>query len=240
MDTPLLNRLRKLSDDIIKIFDNHMERFDNEKHINEFEGWTDLFWQSGQIRKAHLKIIEPLPGKPKLWLIHINIFPGTSVHYPILGLDVVAGPNKISGSFFDFSPVSDQTHPIITTFGLATRDLVWKKERELPDWAKEIFSPYMVAAGNVREGEETEQFCEVALKLINYYLGQIEHENFWESDNHMDWHNKYCINQKQNQQLWNSLRAMNLDEDKIQQYVNDVLFEEIKLYPFEALLNSDP
>tara|TARA_Y100000389_G_scaffold72636_1_gene69376 strand:- start:1990 stop:2694 length:705 start_codon:yes stop_codon:yes gene_type:complete len=234
MDTPLLNTLRELSDKIINLFDSHLDRFDNERHINEFEGWTDLFWTSGPIRKAHLKIIEPIEGKPKLWLIHINIFPSNLMHYPILGLDVVAGPNKISGSFFDFSPVSDETHPIITTFGLATRDLVWKKERELPDWAKEIFSPYMVAAGNVREGEETEQFCEVALKLIAYYLQQIEHENFWANGgDHIHWHNNYCINQKKNKQLWNSLRAMNLDEDKINQYVNDVLFEELKPYPVD-------
>lgn len=234
MDTPLLNTLRELSDKIIALFDRHLDRFDNERHINEFEGWTDLFWQSDSIRKAHLKIIEPIEGKPKLWLIHINIFPSNLLHYPILGLDVVAGPNKISGSFFDFSPVSDETHPIITTFGLATRDLVWKKERELPDWALEIFSPYMVAAGNVREGEETEQFCDVALKLISYYLEQIQHENFWANGgDHLDWHNNYCINQKKNKQLWNSLRAMNLDEDKINQYVNDVLFEELKPFPVD-------
>jgi hypothetical protein len=228
MDTPLLNRLRELSADIIKLFDNHLESFDNEKHVNEFEGWTDLFWRSDSIRKAHLKIIEPLPGKPKLWLIHINVFPDASLHYPILGLDVVAGPNKISGSFFDFSPVSHDTHPIVTTFGLATRDLVWKKERELPDWAKEIFSPHMVAAGNIREGEETEQFCEHALKLISYYLSEVQHGALWKNGvDHLDWHNNYCVNQKKNKQLWNSLRAMNLDEGKIEQYVNDVLFEEI-------------
>jgi|GEM_PF-456193 len=242
MDTPLLNRLRKLSTDIIEIFDKHMERFDNEKHIHEFEGWTDLFWQSGPVRKAHLKIIEPIEGKPKLWLMHINIFPGTSFHYPILGLDVVAGPNKISGSFFDFSPVSDETHPIITTFGLATRDLEWKTERELPEWAKEIFSPHMVAAGNVREGEETEQFCDTAIRLIHYYLEQIEHQQFWLGEDRMESHNRYCINQKKNQQLWNSLKAMKLGEEEIKQYVEDVLFEEVKLYPVDqgTFYNPNP
>ena len=225
-DTPILNRLRKLAEDITAIFDKRMERYDNPKHIHEFEGWTDTFWKSDTIRKCHLKIIEPIEGKPKLWLMHINIFPNTNECLPILGLDVVSGPNKISGSFFDFSPVTDETNPMVQTFAAATSNLVWKKERELPPWAQEIFSPHMVAAGNVRE-EETEQFCETALNLIQYYVMSMYSSDSKAYDTKAA-HNKYCINQKKNQQLWSSLRAMKLDSDKIDQYVNNVLFEEIR------------
>ena len=83
----------------------------------------------------------------------------------------------------------------------------------------------MVAAGNVRE-EETEQFCDTALKLIQYYVMSMYSFDSKAYDS-KDAHNKYCINQKKNQQLWNSLKAMKLDSDKIDQYVNNVLFEEI-------------
>jgi hypothetical protein len=64
--------------------------------------------------------------------------------------------------------------------------------------------------------------------LISYYLSEVQHGALWKNGvDHLDWHNNYCVNQKKNKQLWNSLRAMNLDEGKIEQYVNDVLFEEI-------------
>lgn len=226
VDTPTLNRLRKLSEDVIEVFDKSMTRFENEKHVHEFEGWTDIFWKSDKVRKAHLKIIEPIEGKPNLWLIHINVFPNTNKNFPILGLDVVSNPNKVSGSFFDFSPVSDDVHPMIETFGGATKNLVWKKERELPDWAQKIFSPYMVAAGGIKDEEELEQFCDISLKLIQYYMRSI---NSFESNimNYTMQHNNYCYNQKKNKQLWNSLSAMKLEQDKIDQYVNNVLFEEI-------------
>jgi hypothetical protein len=39
--------------------------------------------------------------------------------------------------------------------------------------------------------------------------------------------NKYCINQKKNDQLHNSIRAMGISDEAKDYYVNNVLFEEI-------------
>jgi hypothetical protein len=59
MDTPLINQMRNLAFYIKSEFGTYLNQYDNEKHVHEFEGWSDWFWSSDKIRKAHLKIIEP-------------------------------------------------------------------------------------------------------------------------------------------------------------------------------------
>lgn len=228
IQTPLLNQLRKLSQDIEKEFDSHLHKFENSKHVHRFEGWQDYFWSSDKIRKCHLKTIEPSKNTTNLWLMHINIFPQINVDLPILGLDIVSSPTKISGSFIDFSPVLNHEHPYMKTFREMTEKLVWKKERELPDWAKEIFSPYIVAAGSVRNGTESDQLQEIALKLIRLYLKGLDNPLLIKEElNTTQIQNKYCKNQKTNKQLHNAILAMGINEEYKNQYIEDVLFEEI-------------
>jgi hypothetical protein len=106
MDSVIWNRLRLLATEIEEVFDKHLVRYENPKLTRHFDGWSDKFWKSDSIRKAHLKIIEPgTEGNRKLWLLHINVFPQPWMDLPILGFDVVSGPNKISGSCIDYSPV---------------------------------------------------------------------------------------------------------------------------------------
>ena len=228
LNTPLLNQLRQLDLDIRKEFDSYLTPFYNRKHIHHFEGWADYFWSSDKIRKCHLKTIEPSKNTTNLWLMHINIFPQVNVDLPILGLDIVSSPTKISGSFIDFSPVLGNDHPYIEQFREMTKDLVWKKERELPDWAKEIFSPYIVAAGSVRNGAESDQLQEIALKVIRLYLNGLNDPLLIREDfNTTEIQNKYCRNQKTNKQLHNAILAMGISEEDKNQYIENVLFEEI-------------
>jgi len=227
MDSVIWDECRKLSSGIKSLFDRDLTSFTNKKLTREFEGWTDLFWSSDTVRKAHLKIIEPTPNNPKLWLMHVNVFPHENVNIPILGFDVVAGPNKISGSFFDFSPVSTTSHPYNLFFEGLTSNLSWKKERELPEWAKEIFSPHIVAAGNIQEEAELKQFVHIGLAGVEFYLRGIN-ELFYKTDeSHLDMHNKYCKNQKMNVQLHKSILSMGISEEDKDDYINNVLFEEL-------------
>lgn len=227
-DTSLFNRLNTLYRDIKDRFDAHLTPYENEKHVHEFEGWTDSFWKSESIRKCHLKVIEPAGKNKKLWLMHINVFPQVNRNLPILGLDVVATENKISGCFFDFSPLCGGEHPYMNVFEAMTSRLSWNRPRELPPWAKEIFSRNMIAAGSVREGEEAEQLCDASLKLIDFYLAYVNDDAFLnENLDTTKAQNNYCKNQKMNKQLYNSLSAMGIESEKITQYVENVLFEEM-------------
>jgi hypothetical protein len=228
MESELFDRLRALSSALVSLFDKSMTRYDNTKHTADLEGWKDAFWRSDTIRKAHLKTIEPV-GKNKLWLMHINIFPQFDVDLPIFGLDIVANPKKISGCFCDYSPTSERYHPFLDKFKLETSGLTWTRAREMPDWAQEIFSPNIVGAGSIREGEETDQLCQMAFNLASFYCMEMDNPAHQKVGglNTRDAQNKYCRNQKMNRMLHSSILAMGISEERKNQYVEDVLFEEV-------------
>lgn len=116
----------------------------------------------------------------------------------------------------------------MNVFESLTKDLTWKKQRELPPWAKEIFSEYIIGAGSVREGPETDQLREVTLRLLRYYVQGMDNPMFRkEGLDTREAQNKYCRNQKTNVQLHKSILAMGISEEDKNQYVENVLFEEI-------------
>jgi hypothetical protein len=111
-------------------------------------------------------------------------------------------------------------------FKAQVNDLEWNKPRELPEWARQIFSPAMVAAGNLRSELEIQQLCDLAKTTLDFYIknvGIAQHSGF-------DFHqaqNRYCHYQKQNPQVVRSMVAMGIEEDKIKRFVQEVLFPEI-------------
>lgn len=226
--TPLWNRLNEFANSIQKKFDSNFIRYQNEKYDNGpvFKGWTDLFWYSNSVGKCHLKIIQPSDMK-SLWLMHINVFPKEGYEFPILGFDIVAGPKKITGSFMDYSPLGSDPHPYHDHMANAVRDLEWNKKRELPPWAKEIFSENMIAVGSVKEGDELEQFIEVTSELVDHYLANLKYNSKFSGNDTKPVLNKYCSNQKLNPHLHRSILAMGISEEDKDYYVNNVLFEEI-------------
>lgn len=226
--TPLWKRLNDYATYIWMKFDDKFERFDNPKYTEDmhFEGWTDTFWHSDQVYKAHLKTIIPEDGKG-LWLMHVNIFPEVGYELPILGFDIVAGPKKITGSFMDYSPLHGHPHPYHDYMERQVKDLTWNKQRELPTWAKEIFSENMIAVGNINTEEELEQFIEVTSDLLDHYLDNLEENAFESNRDTKPLLNKYCKNQKMNIHLHRSIEAMGISKEDKNRYVDNVLFEEI-------------
>jgi hypothetical protein len=228
MTHPLWKTLTGLSDYIFKSFDEHFVRWDNESYTEDMHwpGWTDTFWHSDQVYKAHLKTIIPADGKG-LWLMHVNVFPDPSVELPILGFDIVAGPRKITGSFMDYSPLHGFPHPYTDYMEKAVKGLEWVKPRELPPWAQEIFSKDMIAVGNINTEDEINQFISVTTDLVDYYLDNLEENAFPTRRDLLPLLNKYCSNQKLNPHLHRSLETMGVTGDPKDRYVNSVLFEEI-------------
>ena len=47
----------------------------------------------------------------------------------------------------------------------------------MPDWALEIFSPGMIAAGNISDERELNQICTLATSNLENYLDKIGHYN---------------------------------------------------------------
>lgn len=221
---PIWDQLIDLSEQIETLFDEKLICYDINEDIN-FTGWKDTFWESNRIRKCHLKTIDNRSTQ-KMWLLHVNIFPKENLSIPILGFDIVAGENKITGSFFDYSPVCN-THFYMDKFKDVTKDLEWNKPRELPDWAKAIFSKHMIAVGNIKTDLEIQQLSDTCFKLIEFYLDNINSSEV-EIGLFKDKQNYYCKQQKLNPHLHRSILSMGISEEDKNKYINSILFEEIE------------
>ena len=66
--------------------------------------WTSNSYNCCWFRRANIDVIDASATK-RLWMMHLCVFPQVYDGAPIYGFDIVAGENKITGAFLDFSPV---------------------------------------------------------------------------------------------------------------------------------------
>ena len=188
-------------------------------------GWVNKVWTSTEFRRAHIDVVDARESRG-LWMMHCCIFPHTHNPAPIFGFDVVAGKNKITGCFYDYSPTGDLNHPLLDSFTHDVKDLAWKKTRTLPDWAERIFSQNMIAASNVQSEEELEQIYDMATNGVETYLASVGETNNT-TDNTTAEQNYYAHNQKQNPHTPKVMAALGLNEDDVHAFIQDCLFPEI-------------
>jgi len=197
-----------------------MDRFNNDN-------WTNRTWSNMSVRRAHVDVVDARETKG-LWMAHICLFPNLTNGGPIYGFDVIAGKKKVTGCFHDFSPLLLKEHPLTKYFIEETKWYKPSKKRELPDWALEIFSPGMIAAGNISDERELNQICTLATSNLENYLDKIGHYN---SDSKKEdvirAQNFYCEHQQQNPHTPKVMRSLGLPEDDIRVFCTDNLFPKI-------------
>lgn len=203
----------------VEVSEPGMDRFNQP-------GWINRVWTSSKYRRAHVDVVDARLTKG-LWMMHCCIFPHTHNPAPIYGFDVVAGKNKITGCFHDYSSAGDKQHPMMTWFAEYVDNLEWRKVRELPEWATNIFSPSMVAASNVQDGEELEQIIAMAKDTLEHYLSTVEETNNTVADTTFE-QNYYAINQKCNPHTPRVMASLGLDEEDVRVFIQDCLFPEIR------------
>jgi phycocyanobilin:ferredoxin oxidoreductase len=198
-----------------------MERFNQP-------GWVNKVWMSSRYRRAHIDVVDARETRG-LWMMHCCVFPHLDNPAPIFGFDVIAGKNKITGCFIDYSPSTDRNHPMIEYFGEEVGRYEWIKKRELPDWAKRIFSPHMVAAGNVSSEDELKQIASLANIVVNHYLECVD-ETKGTADTTItaEAQNYYAQNQKQNPHTPKVMASLGLNEDDVKAFIQECLFPEIR------------
>lgn len=186
--------------------------------------WPNYVYTGLNFRRAHLDVVDARDTK-KLYMLHMTVFPHTNDPAPIFGFDIIAGPNKVTGAFHDFSPVSTP-HRMLDWFADSVSNKSWSKVRQLPDWAKAIFSDHMVAAGNISDEAELEQLLKLVFANLDYYLENIGEVScgvdFSEAQ---DW---YCQNQKKNPHTPKVMAALGLDKDEVDVFIEKCLFPETK------------
>jgi phycocyanobilin:ferredoxin oxidoreductase len=202
-----------------EIFEPGMDRFNQP-------GWVNRVWCSDHYRRAHVDVVDARETKG-LWMMHCCIFPHLHNSAPIFGFDVIAGKNKMTGCFIDYSPTADREHPMIEYFAEEVSRYEWNKPRTLPDWAQRIFSSHMVAAGNVSDETEVRQISSLASILVNHYLETVgETNNTVETT--LEAQNYYAQNQKQNPHTPKVMTSLGLNEEDVRVFIQECLFPEIR------------
>jgi len=197
-----------------------MDRFNNDN-------WTNRTWSNMSVRRAHVDVVDARETKG-LWMAHICLFPNLTNGGPIYGFDVIAGKKKVTGCFHDFSPLLLKDHPLTKYFIEETKWYKPSKERELPDWAKAIFSPGMIAAGNISDERELNQICTLATSNLENYLDKIGHYNSdSKEEDVIRAQNFYCEHQQQNPHTPRVMKTLGLPEDDIRLFCTDNLFPKI-------------
>ena len=222
-------RLIKLEKEIIDVLDKHLIEY-KEPGMDRFNkpGWTNRTWSNMNIRRAHVDVVDARETKG-LWMAHVCLFPMLENGGPIYGFDIIAGKKKVTGAFPDFSPLLQKEHPLTKWFIEENKWFKPSKERELPEWAKAIFSGGMIAAGNVQEERELNQICTIAVSNLNAYIDKIGQFNTdSKREDVIKAQNYYCENQQKNPHTPRVMQSLGLPDEDIKLFCADNLFPIIK------------
>jgi len=223
------NILIDICDDFINQFDRTGEEI-AESGMERFNqpGWVNRVWTSSKYRRAHVDVVDARDTKG-LWMMHTCVFPHLDNTGPIFGFDVIAGKNKITGCFHDWSATQQSDHPMIEHFGNEAETLEWTKKRELPEWAQAIFSKHMVSAGNVKDSSELAQIKDLAQNSIYAYIDEIaEFNGLGDIAKGKDAQNRYAYYQKQNPHTPRTMAALGLPDKDVEVFIEDCLFPFIE------------
>lgn len=223
------NTLIQCKDDIIDVFEEHATEIE-EPGLSAFNqpdnGWINRVWANSDIRRAHIDVVDARDTKG-LWMMHVCCFPVLNNDGPIYGFDVIAGKNKITGAFHDFSPSSTIDHPMIDGYKESVADFIPEKKRELPEWARNIFTDSMLAAGNVKQ-EEAEKIVEIAVNNLKSYFTEISSfTGNANTDITAGAQNYYCHNQQQNPHTPRVMKSLGLNEADVDKFCTDMLFPKL-------------
>jgi len=224
------NKLIDCKDDIIDIFNENATEIHEEglDYFNRPEnGWINRVWANDNVRRAHIDVVDARNTKG-LWMMHVCIFPTLDNPAPIYGFDVIAGKNKMTGAFHDFSPSADPDHNMIKGYYESVDHFVPEKQRELPEWARNIFTGKMLAAGNVKTEEEATEIIQIALSNLHAYFEEV---GITKGEGAPDLvaacQDYYCHNQQQNPHTANVMKSLGLPEEDVDKFCTDMLFPKL-------------
>ena len=230
MVSTIWNKLIDCKDDIITIFEENATEIqeDGLDYFNRPDsGWINRVWANDNIRRAHIDVVDARDTKG-LWMMHVCIFPTLDNPAPIYGFDVIAGKNKMTGAFHDFSPSSDPDHPMIQGYYESVENFIPEKPRELPEWARNIFTGKMLAAGNVKTEEEATEIIKIALSNLHAYFQEVgETKGEGAPDLVAACQNYYCENQQQNPHTPRTMKSLGLPEADVDRFCTDMLVPKL-------------
>ena len=223
------NRLIECQQEIIEIFNKYATEYDEPglAHFNN-DTWVNRVWANDNVRRAHIDVVDARDSKG-LWMMHVCVFPVLNNDGPIYGFDVISGKTKMTGAFHDFSASSGgEDHPMVEGYKEAVADFIPSKQRQLPEWATNIFTDKMLAAGNVRTEEEAVAIIDLALANLEAWFEEVpQFEGYGDKFMTLAAQNYYCENQQQNPHTANVMKTLGLAEADVDKFCTDMLFPKL-------------
>ena len=213
---------------IIAIFDKHATEYEEPglAHFNN-STWINRVWHNDSVRRAHIDVVDVRDSKG-LWMMHCTVMPQLNNDAPIYGFDVIAGKNKMTGAFLDFSASATMDHPMMEGYAESVAEFIPSKKRELPEWARNIFSDSMLAAGNVKTEEEACAIVDLALDNLRAYFEEVpQYNGFGDRLLVTAAQNYYAHNQQQNPHTPRTMKSLGLPEEDVDLFCRDMLFPKI-------------
>ena len=224
------DKLIDCKEEILNIFNDHASEIEEPglAYFNQPQnGWINRVWANKDVRRAHIDVVDVRDSKG-LWMMHVCCFPVLNNDAPIYGFDVIAGKNKMTGAFHDFSPSPDPQHPLVQWYEDEVSDFIPSKKRELPEWATNIFTPSMIAAGNVNDEEEADAIITLALANLRVWFESVpEYTGNANIDITAGAQNYYCHNQQQNPHTPRVMKSLGLNEADVDKFCTDMLFPKL-------------
>jgi len=204
-----------LSESFSILFEGHFGKSQTVP-FQEHSDHTNLVYTSDKLALGHISIIDKRKEKG-LWMMHVAAYANPEYPMPVFGYDVVTSKTKVTGVFFDVSPtiIPSKTE---NYFAEITRPFKTERTRELPPWAKEIFSPHMIAAG-MPKPNEIKQLSYLGRITLTHWIEELQNKQA-QIDAEITAHQnktlqKYCQNQLQNTNSKNVMLSLGLDEDYV-------------------------
>ena len=225
------NHLIQCQNKVIQIFDEHATEYTEPglERFNDPNGsWINRTWHSDSVRRAHIDVVDARDTKG-LWMMHVTVMPVLNNDAPIFGFDVIAGKTKMTGAFLDYSASATLDHPMMQGYADTVSEFIPSKKRKLPEWAENIFSDSMIAAGNVNTEEEAIAIIDLALDTLRAYFAEVsEFNGFGDKGLVTAAQNYYAHNQRQNPHTANVMKSLGLPEEDVEVFCRDMLFPDIE------------
>lgn len=181
--------------------------------------WLNYFFKSPIFRHIHLEYYKT----DKLCVLHSNIFPAPTVDLPIMGFDVIAFGDKISGLFFDYTPTLSISHALEHCL-VNLHNRYNSKKRPLPEWATFFSDNFYCVTPEPSEIDEIFKYIHLCIK---HYLGFGKNKQV-EYDLNIATQNAYCDGQQKNVKTLKALAA-EIGKDNAELFMKKYLFPNIEI-----------
>lgn len=206
---------------LVEIFDTVFGKPQDKKlpFQKDTHEWLNYFYSSPLYRHIHLEFYKT----EKICVLHVNTFPDPRADIPILGFDMIALGNKITGLFFDYTPTFVTYSKL--DYELDKLSTKFKStKRQLPEWA-DFFSNKFYCIEPLPE--ELPSILEDIKTSINETYFSSYKDELLRYNLKIKKQNTYCQGQKKNDKTFKAL-AVEIGEKDAKKFLNKYLFPEIK------------